>query len=725
VADTKSSSSPLRYELIAESAPAGEAFDPIEVARRTLRGRWLQALVVAIALGVACGYGGYSVATPMYESSGLLRVSGARSPILFNSEETKLPPNFDALVSAQATFLKSRQVLTGALETSYLHGTEWPTGNAGVVALEEAMTVSWRRGEQVIAVAVRHEDPALAQAAVNGVLYAFYNGYNDPDHLSIETKQATLQVRADQLEQEFRTIQQAMLDVSDHYGTDAIEQLHESTVRQIMAIDHKLTDLEIARTELMDGAVIGTARANAPIDLLAAGDDVMTDLRIEEQSLLNEIEGWTQKYGPRHPILRQLARRLEAVRSEIAMRENSMSNDALAQADSASAIQRLDRLRDRYLGLQEELQSTATTYAGQLTELRHLAERKTEVQERLAATRQRLDELAVETNRPVNNRVTIASSGDFPIKPVVNRRAGLAGAGALFGLCLGVVLTMTAGATDPRIRFADQLSRHAEDVPVVTVLPDLTGRVNVANAMAETGVHQLRNIIDVQKEDDGAQVIAITRPTRGDGRTTVALGLATSFAAAGRRTLLIDADIAQPTLTRQLRLTNGLGIRDTLGESDAIGEVHQTSTPHLWLLPSGQSSEVLPEDLSRERLHWLIEAVRDRFDVIVLDTGSMTDSVEAPVVTASADRVLMIVSRNQNIRDFRRSMENLRRIDVSRPVLVFNRAPECDLGKFHPATVESATSGRPAIRLVDHPHVTPDTIGRIDGDRTVDSKQAA
>jgi capsular exopolysaccharide synthesis family protein len=725
VTNLNTGKSNVRYELIAERAPTTEAFDPIAFARRTLRGRWLQACFVAIALGAAGGYAGYSAATPMFESTGLVRVAGALPPILYSSQETQLPPNFDAFVSAQATFLTSRQVLTAALDSPYLSNSAWPMGNDGIVALEETMKVERNRGEQVIAVSVRHEDPILAQAAVNAVLYAFDYGYSDPDHIPLERKEETLIERANTLEKELAETRQAILLESDQYGVDAIEQMHDSTVKQIMAVDQKIAELNLARSALIDGLPAESLSANTPLAPATPTSNALTALRLQEQSIIAELDSWNRKYGPNHPILRELARRLEAVRIEMNLRESVAGQEPTAVVNSQDAIDRLDRLAVRYEEIRTDLKATAATLGGKMVELKGLLERQAETQQRLATTRQRLDELNIEGSRPTNQRVTIAAAADYPIAPVVNRQVGLAAAGSIFGVAVGLILVMIAGATDHRIRYADELTRIADEAPLLSVLPDLAGKIDIAGAMAEAGVHQLRNLIEIQSNDAPATIIAVTSPSRGDGRTSVALGLATSFASAGRRTLLVDADMTAPTLTRQLGVQSKAGLCETISNTGDGGEVHPTSHEGLWVLPAGQTRQVSAEDLSLDRLRWLLNAVRDRFEAIVIDTGSMTDSVEAPVVAAAADRVVLVVSRNQHIRQLRRSLEKLKRIGVTVPGLVFNRASSCDLDGNRLSIVSTGT-GR-TIRFVDTPtSVGVDTIGRIGGTSDHhDLKQAA
>ncbi|MEM7227970.1 MAG: hypothetical protein AAF432_04060 [Planctomycetota bacterium] len=724
--DQTTGNSSFRYELIAESSADTTAFDPITFARRTLRGRWAQAIVAAIILGAAGGYAGYTAATPLYESNGLVRVAGALPPILYESQENQLPPNFDAFVSAQATFLTSRQVLTAALDSPYLKGTAWPRGNKGIVALENSMSVKRPRGEQVISVAVRHQEPSLAQAAVNGILYAFDNGYSDPDHISYEAKEETLRARDAELQSELAEIRTQMLTASDQYGVEAIEQMHDSTVKQLMAVDQKLAELDLARTSLLDGSPNIDIVSNAPINF-AAADNALTELRVREQSIIAEIDSWNRKYGPRHPIIRELARQLEAVRIELNLRESDAPSSSDMMANQGAAMARLDRLTDRYDEIRHDLQTAAASLGTKMVELHGLQERQSETQQRLQLTRQRLDELDVEASRPTTERVTIAAAADFPITPVVDRRIGLAAAGAILGTSIGLMLIMVAGATDSRLRYVDELGRYVDESSLLAVLPRLTGKHDVAHHMAEHGVHQLRNTLELQQSTSGTPVYTVTSPSRGDGRTSLALGLAMSSASAGRRTLLIDADMSDAALTAQLGLRGKAGLCEAIGTGNDGGEVHETRYHDLWVLPIGHQNNVSPEDIGRDRLAWLLDGIRDRFESIIIDTGSLADSVEAPVVSAAADRVVLVVSRDQQTRRFKRCLQQLDRLGITIPAVVFNRASARDLDRVK--SVAPARDERTAnIRFVDAPSdfsVATATAGRIGAPTTHTHQQAA
>ena len=144
--------------------------------------------------------------------------------------------------------------------------------------------------------------------------------------------------------------------------------------------------------------------------------------------------------------------------------------------------------------------------------------------------------------------------------------------------------------------------------------------------------------------------------------------------------------------------------------------VHLTRQENLWALPIGSARGLDPEDLSHNKLILLIDALRNRFDAIVLDTGPILTSVEAALATAVSDRTIMVVRRDQKAEFIRSSVARLSQLGASCLGIVFNKATAADLkhressapiqtaraAPFVPADpARAAGSIRPQARAVD------------------------
>jgi len=73
----------------------------------------------------------------------------------------------------------------------------------------------------------------------------------------------------------------------------------------------------------------------------------------------------------------------------------------------------------------------------------------------------------------------------------------------------------------------------------------------------------------------------------------------------------------------------------------------------------GAAEGLNPADLSHDKLKWLLDAVRNRFDAILFDTGPVLTSVEAALAASVADQTVLVVNRNRNRNLVRSCLEYL------------------------------------------------------------------
>lgn len=291
----------------------------------------------------------------------------------------------------------------------------------------------------------------------------------------------------------------------------------------------------------------------------------------------------------------------------------------------------------------------------------------------------------------------IASRGERPVVPTTDRRQSLAVASGLFGIGMSVCIMVGIGIFDPRIRFAQELQVVDPQAQVISLIPDISVNCPEIDELAGLGVHQLRNLLELQRKTDQHGVYTITSPGRREGKTSLVLALGASFATTGRKTLIIDADVMRSGLTTELHMENLPGLCEAIGPVNNGGEIHETNNENLWALPVGMVSSFDPRNISREKLQTLIEAIRQRFDVIIFDTGSVLNSLEASLVSSVSDRVIMTVACNQHSEQVKASLERLRRIGAECTGLVFNMAPASDFDRRDWHVAQTAAHAAPLI----------------------------
>jgi Mrp family chromosome partitioning ATPase len=180
------------------------------------------------------------------------------------------------------------------------------------------------------------------------------------------------------------------------------------------------------------------------------------------------------------------------------------------------------------------------------------------------------------------------------------------------------------------------------------------------------------------------RVILVTSASPGEGKTTVTLGLATSFMfERDCRVVLIDADLRTSELTRRMKLSRELGLLDYLDHEglDLADVLYRTSTPGIYAVPAGQPRVTAPELLSSPRMgHFLHELrVSDEQRIAIMDSSSVLSCSETVALAGHAGQILFVTAKGESRRqEVDEGMGILHRgagpLDETRIALVLNKA---------------------------------------------------
>ena len=160
-------------------------------------------------------------------------------------------------------------------------------------------------------------------------------------------------------------------------------------------------------------------------------------------------------------------------------------------------------------------------------------------------------------------------------------------------------------------------------------------------------------------------VFVISSPTANNGKTINSINLAVSFAQIGKRTLLIDADMRNPTVHRMFSVPSKNGLSEILaGLTDNIS-VTKTEIENLSILTAGKIPPNPAELLASPRMDKLLEFVRDRYDCVFIDTPPINLVTDCTVFAGKTTGYILIVKTDTtDIHDLKTSVANLNQIDA-------------------------------------------------------------
>jgi succinoglycan biosynthesis transport protein ExoP len=180
--------------------------------------------------------------------------------------------------------------------------------------------------------------------------------------------------------------------------------------------------------------------------------------------------------------------------------------------------------------------------------------------------------------------------------------------------------------------------------------PSIVGR-SVTDPLTES-YRTIRNSLMFASVDKPVQLLAVTSAVPGEGKSTVASNLAVSFAAEGKRTLLVDCDLRRPSQHRLYpSVSNHRGLTDVLTAAVSVEEaIQETPVAGLSLLTSGKPPDDPARLIESLRLRQLLLDLRRGFDVVVVDTPPVLVVNDALIIARAVDGVAIVVESGQTSR---------------------------------------------------------------------------
>jgi capsular exopolysaccharide synthesis family protein len=156
----------------------------------------------------------------------------------------------------------------------------------------------------------------------------------------------------------------------------------------------------------------------------------------------------------------------------------------------------------------------------------------------------------------------------------------------------------------------------------------------------------LRANVEFSAINEPIRTVMVTSGTPSEGKTTTVANLATAFAQAGKRTILVDTDLRHPMLHKLFQQTNRRGVTTALAEGGISNHLVPTGMKNMYLMPSGPLPPNPAELLSTPRMAQLIEVLKAHADIVFFDSPPVLAVADATILTRACDATLLVVHTN-------------------------------------------------------------------------------
>ena len=416
------------------------------------------------------------------------------------------------------------------------------------------------------------------------------------------------------------------------------QQKVNDTRSEVATLRSRVAELDRLKSEdLMRAA--GQLNLNDPI--------IEQKLPVYQSAQADKARMLNSGLGVNHPDVKAVQAEIDTIEGQLRKQIDSIRKGLATQL--AIAEDSLKAIESNLTNSQTEQQTKKTASARYLdAKYKYIEERKL-----LETAKSRLSSESMERTMPRNAAFVrdLAEPALFPSKPNVTLNMTL---GVAAGLVLGISLAFFVEYLDTSVKTMDDVEKYV-DLPVLAVIPQRIKMLpNAGDDTADAEAYRiLKTNVDFNRKKLNASTLSIVSGGAQEGKSTTACNLATSWAKSGLRILVVDADMRRPSQHRLFGVENRLGLGNYLkGEATLDEVIHPTSVSNLSLTPAGSAATDVVSLLHSETMEHLVEAAKERFDVVIFDSPPILGLSDASIIASLVDGSIVVVQH----RRFPRSM---------------------------------------------------------------------
>ncbi len=654
-----------------------------------LKRRWL---LIFVVFSTVCAVGAAAVlkfVKKEFETKAAIEVAPIVPAILYGDSDSERPlPNYDSYKNTQAVIVGSDKVLNRVADDPACRQLQFFAGADDIrmvlrAAVDSgAIKIEPQRQTNLIMISMispadrfREAERIIDSIVQNYMAVGVQDQTRDEDNKLKILEDERKQLR-DQMDRQRETIRQLV----DEFGTGELTSRQEMMFEQVASLQRELINVDIRRMAMESKLKLSKSspgQAVSDVELLNRKNAIIqSDPTL--QALMSDIRRYEELVALGQQTMAEtnpeLARRQDVL-TNLKSRYEQRTQEVRQQVEAGFTDEQKRSQENQQADLEYELEQTLE-YQNKLKE--KIAEHDTKTiamgqkqlnindqKEQLEQTKQRyneisrrIEQLKIEGNRPARISVAFQASST----PAQSKMKKIVGGVLFAAVALSGGLAMLLEMLDKKLHEPkDAARRIGVRIIGTTTNPQDLDRKLIGQQLVDD-YQTIRANLGLLDHDQSIKIIAVTSAGQGDGKTTFAINLASSFARSGKKTLLIDGDLRKPDVCEKLNLNGPIrGLQDYLFGIDIHKALYKVDSMGIYLLGadernSSDAGDLLGQNNSQER----IGALRSQFDVIIIDTPPVMVFADALLWSRMADGVVMVSFVGRTSRpEMQQAMERL------------------------------------------------------------------
>jgi capsular exopolysaccharide synthesis family protein len=365
-------------------------------------------------------------------------------------------------------------------------------------------------------------------------------------------------------------------------------------------------------------------------------------LQQQRAALQGQYQQKLQTFKPDYPEMVQLKAQIDAINREIGAEAGRIRAAVKAEYDAANANEGM--LKGQIANLRGEALDTDSRSI-QYNILKREADTNRQMYDSLL---QRYKEVGAAGDVRTNNiSIVDRAQRGWRFKPNLFKNLAL---GLLAGLLLGVLLAFVLEFLDDTLKTPEDLEQKLK-LAVLGIIPKLGPKQNLAAVAADSrsafseAYRSVRTALQFATDHGVPRSLLVTSPSPSEGKSTTALALARNFAQLGKRVLLIEADLRNPSLHRMLGIRGEAGLSNLLSGGSGLGEVTlATDDQRLKVILAGPLPPNPAELLSGSKFVSMLTVACERYDQVIIDGPPVLGLADSPILSNAVEGTLLVIT---------------------------------------------------------------------------------
>lgn len=595
--------------------------------------RWWLVLLVGLLAGGSAFYL-MSEAKARFSSKAVLQVAQEDQRLLGIDEVLRQDLRASEVLNTIVANIKNSSVMLRVVRANNLtvdpafvpDRTNALTDERAAMALSGMVTCKLRKDTRLIDLTVTHQDPRMARKLADSVAHEFIRQNMDQRYDTTKAANELLHLEAARLKARLEESERALLRYREAHNLVSEDERTSAMTEQLASLEKSRSEARATRL-VLEADLEQMRRCSNLVEVLLTIPAVLNDATVEALrpkviEMEAKVRTLAQRYKSNHPAMKQAQEELN--QHSQSLREVVMKIPAVVESAYREAKAREEHLTSALKSAERESLAMANLGIDF-----HVLKRDVESDRALYdSVVKRLKETDVTKGLERHSIAIVEPAGRPVLQPTRSRKAfagiaSLAGMGAIFGLM--VLLRLLDGS----LRSVDRTEQEV-GLPVVATVPAVSGSGHkriplvVQSHGSSPEAEAFRTLRAVSYAIGGykrGSSHLFTSAVPGEGKTFSSLNYALCLAQEGRKTLLIDMDLRNPSLATALGMSNeGAGGAEVLaGRCDLTAAVRPTVYPNLFLLTAGQES--VTDVLTQSAVQRMLEEAAREFERIVIDSA--------------------------------------------------------------------------------------------------------